>query len=366
VYGTHASFAVAGLVSATYLVGSALTRPIYGRWMDRTDPARPLLISSTINVVIILGFAVAAHQDAPRVILLLLSAAIGASLPPTSTALRLQWPKLVPDHVGQAYALDSLVYELALVMAPALIGVLVGLTIPVAGLLAVAFSGAVGTAILLGGLDRGPETSHAEPSGAVDAVVHGRWVVIPIVAMGTFIACAEGSLTVLATGVAASHHQSSASGALLGSLSAGTLLGALLFGVVADRAVTRRVLVVCNTGLVTGFVLLALFGASLLGFMISAAIAGLTLSPCLTKVFITLRQSASPMTIAETLAWASLFASVGAAVGQAGAGALISASGLHVALAEPACAALLALCAASVANPSRITGTPARDTPSPV
>jgi MFS family permease len=348
VRGTGSSFAFAGLTSAMYLAGSAITRPAYGRWIDRTGPARPLLVSSTLNVVALLALAAATEARTPTAAFCVLSIVAGATLPPLSTSMRTQWPILVPDHVGQAYALDSLSYELALVIAPALIGLLAAVFTPAAGLVVAGGCGAIGTAIVVASLHPGTET---DPVPMVTLASPPRSdahrALIALIAVGALVAFAEGSLAVLAAGVAAANHARAASGLLLGSLSVGTLVGAMAFGAVAERPVTRRTLVSCNLGLLSGFLLLALFGSTVLGFAVGAVLTGLALSPCLTKVFIGLRHNASAPTVTETLAWASLFSSAGAAGGQALAGVLISGPGLRLALWGPALTVALAVAAAA-------------------
>ena len=79
VRGTHSSFALAGFTSAVYLAGSAVTRPAYGRWIDRTSPARPLLVSSTLNVVVLMALAAATEARAPTAVFYLLSVVAGAT-----------------------------------------------------------------------------------------------------------------------------------------------------------------------------------------------------------------------------------------------------------------------------------------------
>jgi MFS family permease len=351
VRGTDSSFALAGLISAIYLAGSAITRPAYGRWIDRIGPARPLLVSSTLNVVALLALGAATEARSCTATFCALSVIAGATLPPLSTSMRTQWPMLVPDHVGQAYALDSLSYELALVIAPALIGVLGAIVTPAAGLVVAAGCGAIGTGIVVASLHPGTET---EPAPVVTltspAQSDAHRALIALIALGALVAFAEGSLTVLATGVAAANHARAASGLLLGSLSVGTLAGAVGFGAVAERPITRRTLVSCNLGLLSGFVLVAVFGSTLLGFAVGAMLTGLALSPCLTKVFIGLRHNAPAATVTETLAWASLFSSAGAAGGQALAGALISGAGLELALWGPALTVVLAVAAAALSG----------------
>jgi hypothetical protein len=96
--------------------------------------------------------------------------------------------------------------------------------------------------------------------------------------------------------------------------------------------------------LTVALVLLAVFGATLVGFALCAALVGLVLSPTLTTGFVAIRHVASAGSLTEAFTWASFAAAAGAAASQALAGILITGPGARTALwaVPPIAAAALA------------------------
>jgi MFS family permease len=330
VRSTHGSFAAAGAASAAYLAAAAAARPLHGRWVDRAGTRVPLLAGSAMNALSLVLVAVAAWRGAPAWVLVALSALAGVTLPALSAAMRALWPRLAPDAGEHAYALDTLSYELSLIAAPALVGGLaVAASAPLA-LIAISALGFAGTAVVAtapvaAALDREPGEDGRAPRGLTAAVR-------PLIAMSFCIGAAEGSMTVLAPGVAAAHHDHALSGLLLSALSAGSLVGALAYGSVSHVGTLPRRLIAGTGGLTVACLLLAGFGTTLAGFAVTAALVGLVLSPTLTAGFVAVRHAAAAGALTEAFTWASLAAASGAAICQALAGVLVAGDGARTAL----------------------------------
>ena len=234
--GVHASFAVAGLASAAYLAGAAIARPAHGRWVDRSGPRAALLVGSTLNALLLVAVAVAAWRAASPWVIVSLSVAVGVTLPALSAALRAMWPRLAPAEIEPAYALDTLGYELSLIASPALVGVIAVAASPALAVIVIAALGMAGTvAVATVGPTRGRPEAH--PGARPPAI--SRTVLLLIV-ISLLIGAAEGAMTVLAPGVASAHHDHAASGLLLSTFSAGSLLGALGYAAVGRRGSPRR------------------------------------------------------------------------------------------------------------------------------
>lgn len=336
--GAHGSFGVAGGASAAYLAGAAITRPAHGRWVDRAGARWPLLIASAVNAGALAAVAVAAGTGTGVVVLLTLSAVVGVSLPALSASLRSMWPRLVPDAGEHAYALDTLSYELSLILSPALVGLVAVAAGAWVSLLVIAVLGVTGTSIVavVGGTgevrDRGHDRSAARFGGIVWALV----------VVSLFVGAAEGSMTVLAPGVAAARDAHAGSGLLLSALSAGSLLGALSYGALSVHGTLGGRLAGFTVALAIAFVAVGLFGDTIAGFALSAALTGLVLSPALTAGFVAIQRASAPGSLAETFTWASFAAAAGAAACQALCGVLISGPGIKTALWLPAAISALA------------------------
>jgi len=345
VHHEHRSFALAGLVSAVFLAGAAVTRPLHGRLIDRFASRSVLSFSSAANGLLLVAFAILVGRGMAGYGLLALAAGVGMTLPALSASLRSLWPTVAPDLNEHAYALDTVVYELTLIMAPALVGLLAGAATPAVALIALAALGVTGTAIVAAV----PAAGAAAPAGRGPRSPRPRVLtqaLVRLLVINLVVGCAEGSLTVLAPGAAAARGTPGVAGLLLSVMSIGSLVGALVYGALVEVATVYRRLLVC-TGITTvAFLALGLAGGHIGVFATVAVVAGFAISPTITSAFIAIQGVTTRRTRTEAFAWASFCATVGAAVGQAAAGVLTAGPGLRLALWQPCIFAAAALAVA--------------------
>lgn len=338
------SFAAAGLATAAYLAGAAVSRPLHGRWVDRRGPGRALLVPSSANALGLIGLAVAAGDRAGVLVLDGLAVVIGVTLPALSAAMRATWPRVMGATTGmtdRAYAFDTLLYELSLIASPAIVACVAVLASPSVALVGLAVAGALGAWVVA----RACRTGRGAPpvTGRSAAGLLRSAILLGLIASSLFVGLAEGSLTVIVPAYAARHHVIAASGPLLAALSLGSLIGALAYGslLVALRWALR--LVICAAALTAACVALAALPAGVLALGVLLALVGLALSPMLTTGFVALQREAPAAALTEVFTWASFCAAAGAAGGQALAGELIAGPGVSTALWEPAAGAAAAL-----------------------
>ena len=134
------AYAVAGLVTGAYALGSAAGTPLWGRLMDRFGQVPVLLPTSLGSAALLATLAVSTVTGAPTAVLLVCSAAAGLTYPPISPAIRSAYRIILPDPAARrvAFALDATSVELLFVGGPLLLSVLLALTPPVAPLLVTA------------------------------------------------------------------------------------------------------------------------------------------------------------------------------------------------------------------------------------
>ena len=143
------SYAVAGGVSATYGIATALLAPVLGRLADRRSPRRVLLVQSAVYPVLLAAAAVVVLGGAPAAAMLAAAGAVGASTPLVAGTVRALWSRVDPAVRPRAYALDATATELVFVAGPTTVAALTFLASPsialaVAGVLGVV--GALGVA----------------------------------------------------------------------------------------------------------------------------------------------------------------------------------------------------------------------------
>ena len=317
------SFAMAGAVSATFYLCSAVTRPIQGRWMDRVGHRRVLTTMAVLNSLSLFATAAVATERSGW---LLVSAAApaGASMPAVSATLRALWPSVAPEHGDTAYALDSLLYELAIVIGPVLVGLISAVLIPALAVMLLAVVGFVGTL----GVARasGPRASHPRhvDRKRTSPLTAG---VRRLIMIAFFVGVAEGPLTVSLTAAATRDDLAVASGPLISALAVGSVLGALFYGARSWKLQPPARLAIYTTMLTATLLVLAAAAASVLALVPAAILVGLALAPAITSIAICVNASAPQQAIAEAFAWISFATPCGAAAAEALAGTLAAGPG---------------------------------------
>ena len=337
------SYAEAGTAAAAYLIAAAVSRPLHGRLVDRVGAGRGLVAASLANSLALTGLAAAVWGRSGVAVLLAAATAIGLTLPALSAALRALWPQVIGEPSDNAYAFDTLLYELSLIISPAVVGLIATLVSAPLALVILACTGTAGTLIVAA-------TPAARARTAAPGAMRQHWLmsrlVTAVIIVALLVGFAEGAMTVIVPAFASEHHQPAASGLLLSALSAGSLIGALGYGLLARRTAWEARLVICASALTLTSAGLGIPGCGVIVFGVLLALVGISLAPALTTGFVAIQQTAPPAALAEAFTWASFCASVGAGAAQALAGNLIARLGLTAAIWLPAAAAAAAVTAA--------------------
>ena len=322
------SFALAGGVSAAYYLCGAVSRPVQGRYIDRYGHRQVLALTAIANAILLATVAAVAANDGASWLLIAVTALAGASAPAVSAALRALWPTILATEVHDAaYALDSLLYEVAIVIGPLAVGLISSTLTPLWAVIAVSTVGLAGTL----GVAVVP-TDHARPrrdSGAAPrpGLLDARFR--SLVAVAFLVGIAEGPLVVAMTAAAVRDHASSASGPLVSALAVGSVLGMLFYGMRTWKATPPTRLIRYSIGLTFALSLLAASTASkaVVAVAVAAVLVGLALGPTITTVALCVNIAAPDGALAEAFAWISFATPCGAAAAQALAGALIAGPG---------------------------------------
>ena len=134
------SFAQAGRVAGAFGLANAFGAVAQGRLMDRIGQTRVLRIAATVHPLALAGLVLAAERGASVWLLAAAAAAGGAALPQVPAAMRSLWSELVaaPEQRQTAYALVSIVFEVAVMSAPVLVAGITALAGPGAAVLTAA------------------------------------------------------------------------------------------------------------------------------------------------------------------------------------------------------------------------------------
>ena len=256
------SFAQAGRVVGAFSLANALGAVAQGRLMDRFGQTRVLRIAAFAHLPALIALVVAAHAGASAWTMAAIALCGGLSLPQLPAAMRSLWNSLVddPDLRSTAYALVAVVFEVAVVTAPAIVAGLVAFTSPA---VAVVIAGTLGTGAALGFTQtaasrrwRG-EQHDVGWLGAL-AAPGMRTVFFVLAVFGS----AVGIVQVAVPAFAEARGSAAAGGVLLAALSAGSSIGGLVYGARAWPGTPPTRLTVLMLVLGSTFALLAVADSS--------------------------------------------------------------------------------------------------------
>ena len=339
------SFAQAGKVAGAFGLANALGAVAQGRLMDRVGQTRVLRTAAAVHPVALAALVVAALDGASVAVMAAAAAAGGASLPQTPAAMRSLWGDLVsdPEQRQTAYALVSIVFEVSVMTAPALVALIAALASPAAAVVVAAALCTAGGWLFAA--TRGSRRWRGQPHeigwlGPLQAVGM-RTLAGVLCAFGL----AFGIVQVAVPAFAAEHGSAETGGVLLAALSAGSLVGGLVYGARAWPGSPARRLAALMLALGAGIALLAVARSDAM-LAVLLLLAGLLLAPATVVGSTLLDTVAPPGTVTEAFSVMVMAIVAGTAAGNALGGALVDAVSYEATvLTAGGLAALGALCA---------------------
>lgn len=336
------SFAAAGIVVGVYAVSEGVGGPVLGTLVDRRGQTTVLLASAFAAAALLTTLAILPSGTSLMVICAL-ALGTGLATPPLGACLRTLLPSLLPDRgaVQAAYALDASASELTWICGPPLalgVGVLwsTGAALATGGLVLLA------TTIVFAAqpASRGwrPTASPTRRRGGSLRAPALRTLVLVLIAVGvlfgaTEVAVATAAQTLGTQGIA---------GPLLALWGGGSLVGGLTASRFGIDGQGRIGLVGLLTVLTLGNLSLVPAAGSpwLLG--IALFVAGGAIAPTYAKVYAIVERVAPAAALTEAFAWLSTAVALGAALGAAAAGAVVTTGGPLAAFALAGGAGVLA------------------------
>ncbi|MFE5261199.1 MFS transporter [Streptomyces coelicoflavus] len=324
------SYAVAGLVMALFGATSVFLSPYRASLVDRHGPRRALLPMALLYAALLCVLAeVCRRPGTPEAVLAVTAALAGACTPPLGPTMRAVWARLLPDRalLQRAYSLDGVAEELLFVSGPLLVGALVAVAPPVAGVVLSAVLVAVGTlAFVTSPMTAAPGPEGREkndgpaPKGRADGQV--RALLQPVV-VAAAVGISVSAVDLLVVAYAGERDLGDGAVAwVLAALSVGSAVGGLVNGAVAWSSPTRARLPFFAAGL--GLCLAAAGLAPGLGTLVAAVMcAGLFVAPALTTAYLIADEGAAPGFRVRAGAWCNTAVNAGGSAGAAAVGLLV-------------------------------------------
>ncbi|WP_282268764.1 MFS transporter [Stenotrophomonas sp. PS02298] len=320
------SYALAGAVSATFVLVYALASPQISRWVDRHGQATVLPLASAASVVGMLLLLLASYWQAPDW-LLFPCAALAGCMPSMSAMVRARWTALYrgQPQLQTAYSLETVFDEMSFIAGPPLsVGLCVGL-FPQAGVLLAAMLLAVGTAALAMQRATQPQlVPHAagQPNRSVMALAEVRLLALLMVAMGMIV----GTIDITSVAFAELIGQPLAASIVLSAYALGSCAAGLAFGALKFDAPLHRLLLWggAATALTTLPLLLV---ASLPALAASVLLAGMFFAPTMIVVMSLVERAVPDQQLTEGMTWLLAGLNIGVALGAAATGQLVDLAG---------------------------------------
>jgi predicted MFS family arabinose efflux permease len=337
------SFTAAGTVTAIYGIALGVGGPLLGRLVDRRGPTTVLLVSAAVSAALLLALA-SLSKGAPLSVVIACAIGIGLATPPIGACLRTQLPVLVsdPDDARAAYALEASILELTWIVGPPLALSIDALwysggALAVAGIILVSATAAFALQPASRGW-RSAAGTPRPPGGSLRAPAM-RTLVIVLTAVGVLLGADEVAVTAAAKALGSTV----AAAPLFALWGAGSLAGGLIAARIGGGARTAAGLAIVLGVLTLGQLALIPAAASLPALALALLFAGGAISPTEATVYGMVDRAAPAGTITEAFAWLAAAIEVGAALGAAGAGAVIDRAGPEAALALAGGAGILAV-----------------------
>jgi len=322
IQGITGEYGLAGLVGASQTLVSAFASPRIGRLADRHGTRSVLTATLLIQVLGVIALIVTAYADAPAPVLLLSAAVIGGSSVPYGSFSRARWPLHVERgrDLDRAYALEGVLEEVSFIIGPALVVFLALKITPSLGLIV----SLVMTAIASLGLMRLPELSrHGTAASDIDStsVLRNPAVLMMTgtgIGMGMMFGSIERSLVAFAEELGSEGMAS----ALIAIFTVGSLIAAVLYGVVPMSQPLRWRLVV-SVAWVGIWMIPTALAASMTAMIVCVLFAGIGISPWAITGSSLIERGVPANALREGFGWFSASVATGAAMGAVLAGVAI-------------------------------------------
>lgn len=335
------SFAQAGLVSAVGLIGMAAAGPFLGQLIDRRGQ-RVVGIPTTIASTIAIGLlALLTFLGAP--LWAMIAANLGnAIMPNVGTMIRSRWNHQLggdPARMHIANSFEQMVEEGCFVAGPALGGALATIVFPEAGVLLALACYLIGTLSLVSQSSTEPPTVPPGEHHTSTALTQPGILRLALVLSLTGAIFGSVDVTVLA--FTAERGAQAWGGLILGCFAFGSLIGAMLTGMIAlIGPIHRRLL--WGTGAMFALLTPVLWIQSPFVLGPALLVAGLAIAPTMITGTLLTQRLVPTAQINEGMTVVMTGLLLGVSAGSALAGWVVQEYGAHLAFRVPLGAALLA------------------------
>jgi MFS family permease len=325
------SFAVAGLMSASVLIGVACGSVVQGRVMDRVGPTVPLLVLCGLFAVAEIAGVLAIEAHAPAGVLVALAFGIGVTQPTVSSASRALWTRLIPPGSTRqaAYTYEAISMEVFFILGPALAGLLIAAPWPGTGMVAGSVCVIIGSVCFaLAPAVRAQSRAEKEPASRelLGALATPGMRTVALAAMGFGVAIGFVEVAVPAAATKAGH--APVGGLLLAMWSFSSVIFGVLYAMRPwPRAMSLRLPVLLGAFAV--LIAPLAIPSGLAGLAPLLLLGGILITPQATAHSAAIELVAPRGTVTEAFGWVITSVTLGLALGQSASGWLVEHVGIR-------------------------------------
>lgn len=366
------SYAAGGLAAGTLAVANAVCSPVAGALADRVGQRHVVLVQSVVGGLALATLVLLASAGSTTSLLVASAGLAGAFMPQIGPLARARWRPIThgsgvhqPRLVEAAFSYEGAADEASFVLGPALLGTLVAVAAPGAGLLT-----AAALLLVFGVWFALHPTARLTHAARHDGHATGRLltpVFVVLLLAQLLIGVVFGSVQTGTTVLATAAGEAGRAGLVHAVLGIGSVIAGLAIAALPERVTyATRVLVTAGALFVLGLPLL--WTDSLRSLVLVVLVLGFAVAPYMISNF-TLGERAVPVTrVGAAMTLLAAATGLGYALGSATAGRLADSSGHTAAFAVTVSAGAAAFGLAAVAQPllrsvvRRPTGAPATKT----
>ncbi|WP_165665915.1 MFS transporter [Metapseudomonas otitidis] len=332
------SYALAGAVSATFVLAYALVSPYVSRLADRHGQRRVLPAATAASAIGLLSLVAGAWWRMPDWTLFI-GASMAGFMPSISAMVRARWTALYrgEPRLQTAYSLETVFDEVTFIAGPPLSVGLSVMAFPQAGPLAAALLLILGVfALVVQHGTEPPFEAHgidADGSGTLIRLASVRLLALLMVAMGVIV----GTVDIVSVAFTEQLGQPAAASLVLSAYAMGSCLAGLLFGALKLQAPLHRLLLLGGLATaVTTWPLLLVGGiASLAGTVL---VAGLFFAPTMIVAMSLVERLVPERRLTEGMTWLLAGLNIGVALGAAVSGHVVDDHGARAGFTVALCA----------------------------
>ena len=336
-------YALAGAISATFVLTYALLSPRISRYVDRYGQYRVLPAATAISVTGFLILIACSHWNVANWVLFI-GAFLAGFMPSMSAMVRARWTALYrgQPRLQTAYSLETVLDELTFIVGPPLSIGLSSALLPQAGLLLTALLLFLGVIALV--IQRGTEPPVLAPScsqigsDSVIRMASVRLLALLMVAMGVIV----GTVDIVSVAYAGQLGNPAAASLVLSAYAVGSCLSGLLYGSLKLKTPLHRLLWLGGLATATTTVPLILV-TNLTALAAAVLVAGFFFAPTMIVAMSLIERQVAESQLTEGMTWLLAGLNVGVALGAAIAGQVVDSSGPRVGFYVALCAGILVL-----------------------